>query len=136
VQLTLKSVDDLRGHALLYLQTSGVALDESSQLRKPGNSPVRSGKVRHVREPREGDEVMFTQGGEGNIAHENHFVVARLERDPKVSARVFVGAVEELDVHVGHATGRLTKSVTVGIVTDGFEKFRDQRGDAVAVNHA
>ena len=98
---------DLGGQALLDLEATGVALDDSGQLRQPRDATVARREVGHVGQTDEGNEVVFTERGEGDVAHHDHLVVTDLEGDPKVLAGIAFDALEELDVHIGDPTGRL-----------------------------
>ena len=88
--------------------------------------PSGAGQVGDVREADEGHEVVLAERGEGNVAHHDHLVVADLEGDAQVLARVGLDALEQLDVHVGDPPRRLEESLAVGVLADGFEQLANR----------
>jgi hypothetical protein len=135
MQFSLEGVDNLGGHTFLHLETPGEALHESGQFRQTRDTAVGAGQIGHVRQAGEGHEVVFTERGEGNVANQDHLVVAGFEGNAQVRTGVLVGTVEELDVHISHSTRGVSETVTRWVVTERGQQLGDERRHAFAVNH-
>src|SRR3984957_3289237 len=75
-QLAFHGFDDLDRHTLLHLQSTGVAFDQSCQLRKSRDVPAGPWEIRQVRETNEGHEMMLAERSEGDVSNHHHLVVA------------------------------------------------------------
>jgi len=88
-----------------------------------------------VREASEGHEVVFTERGEGDVANENHLVVARFEGNAQVRSGVLISTIEEFHVHVRHPSRGVSQTVACGIITERGEELGDKHRHSFAVNH-
>jgi hypothetical protein len=88
-----------------------------------------------VRETDERHQVVFTQGGEGNVANHHHLVVTGFEGDAQVFSGIDLIPLEQLHVHVGYPSRRLDQTFARGIFTDGFEEFAHEALYARVIDH-
>ena len=79
-------------------------------------------------------QVMFTHRIEGNVFHQNHFVVARFELDFKVMFRVFSQTSEHFGIHARDTFRGSQQTVTLGVFTNSFEDFDDRGSYAFKVD--
>ena len=119
-------VGDLRRHALLHLQPVGEGVDQTGQLRQPGDPAVVTGNVAHVGLAHEGDHVVLAQRGEGDVAHEDHLVVLGRERHREVAPGIVVVAGEQFLVHRRHPPRRGQETLATGILPDGGQQLGHQ----------
>ena len=64
---------------------------------------------------------MFAHGIEGDVAHENHFLVVLVERGFEMLRRILGEAREHLFVHLRHALGSFDQALAAGILAHAFE---------------
>ena len=83
-----------------------------------------------------GTEVVLAQRRERDVAHHDHLVVAGLEAHAQMLAGVDLEPLEEFDVHVGHAPGRLDEALARRVLADRLEQLADQALDPRLVDHA
>ena len=74
--------------------------------------------MRHAEKRR---EMMFAHGIEGDVAHENHFLVVLVERGFEMLRRILGEAREHLFVHLRHALGSFDQALAAGILAHAFE---------------
>ena len=112
------SVGDLRGQTLLDLGAPRIALDEARELRQAGDDAAAR-NVAHMRAPVEGQEVVFAHRVEGDVAHEDEFIGARVE----LRTQMLTGVLEQAGAHFApracHAVGRADQAFTLGVFADG-----------------
>src|SRR6185295_14799597 len=80
VEFLHHSGGDLRGHALLHLQTPGVDLDQARQLREADD--VVLGDIGDLRLPEERQQVVLTEREEVDVAAKDHLGVVLDEERP------------------------------------------------------
>jgi hypothetical protein len=88
-----------------------------------------------MRHTGEGAQVVLAQAGEGDIAHHDHFVMARLEGHAEVFPRIVIHALEKFFVHFRDTPGRFQQAVTSGVVAEGREQLADGIHGAGAVHY-
>ena len=74
-------------------------------------------------ETNEGDQVVLTERGKGDVTNHDHLVVPLFEGNAQVFAGVLVVIIKEFGVHRGHSARSLDESFATGIFTNRLEEF-------------
>ena len=76
----------------------------------------------------EGQQLMFAHGGEGDILHDDHFlVVGFVELLLQMRRRILVHAREDLRAGPGHPIGGVPQPFAIRVLADGDEELADGR---------
>jgi hypothetical protein len=113
---------DLRGEPFLHLRPPGIDVHEPRQLRQPRDLAVRARDVPDVRDAPERHQMVFAGREHLDVLHQDHLVVAEIERRRQDVLGRLPQPREDLLVRPGHPPRRLPQPLTVRVLTD-----RDQQ---------
>ena len=116
-------VGDLGGEALLELGAASDGVDEASEFGDADDAPA--GDVGDVGCAAEGEKVVLADGEEGNIAEDDHFVVALVEADLEEGGGVDAASAEDFLEGGGDTAGGFAEAFAVGVFAEGEEEFAD-----------
>jgi hypothetical protein len=77
---------------------------------------------------------VLTNGGERDIAEDNHLLVVLFEADLEVFAWVHGEAGEDFGVHIRYAAGGVDQALALRVFTDCFENRLDCYHDFLSVH--
>ena len=116
-------VRDLRRESLLHLRALREPVDQTRDLREPGEATVVTRDVRDMRAPVERSEMMLTHRIQRDVAHQHHLVVVGLEGHDEMPRGVLVEPAEDLAVHLGDAARGAQQSVALRVLADREENL-------------
>ena len=123
-----QGVGDLAGQPLLHLRSPRVALDQARQLAQADDAAARD--IADVGDPRERQQVVLAEGGEGDVAQDDHLLVPLVKGRLEMLLRVFAQTGEELCVRLGDTMRRALQPLSIGIFADGEQDLAHRRLDA------
>ena len=121
VHLLDERVGNLRGQALLHLQAMRVELDQARELGDAAHAPRFVGNVGDVREAVERDHMVLAHREDGDVVHDDHFLVPLVELLHEQLRRVGRHAGENLLVHLGDTLGRFEQPLAVRVLPHALE---------------
>jgi hypothetical protein len=127
-----QGVGDLGGQSLLHLGAAGVAIDEAGELAEADDFAI--GEIGHVRPASEGEQVVFAEGVEFNIAEKDDLIVSFVEDGFEMRAWVLVHAGHQFGIGAGDAAGGFAEAFAVGVFADGDENLADGAFDTGVVD--
>lgn len=111
VEGILDTMGNFFGHAFLHLQAMAEGVDDACEFGESCNFAV--GDVGDVYVSEEGQQVVFTEGVELDVAHNHHVVVALFEEGGAQDGYgIFIVAARKFHPSSGYADGGLEETFT------------------------
>ena len=133
-ELFINRISNLTSETFLNLRTTRKAIDQSCQLRKPGNPPIFFGKVSDVGLAKERNEVVLTNRIKRNVAHHDDFVVLHLKGLFEMIRRLLAQTTTDFAIHSCDSCRCIEQPIPLGIFPNCSQKLTHSIFDTVKIN--
>jgi len=120
-----KALGDLLGQPFLDLEPVGEHVHNAWDFAQADEFPVRD--IPHMRLAEKGEQMMFAQAVELDVAHAHHFIIILL-KNGAIDDGIGGGAIPlcEEFIHGSYAVGRFSESFALRVLPYTLQNFPDQ----------